>query len=218
MWKRHHRYAGDGTWARVFALFLADAYAAGKIEWAVSVDATMARVYPHETNTIRSEQDTGAGSNHKNLPWHEAEPPGHGIVRSRGGLTTKLHQAGNGHGRLLAMIVTGGQRNDGTMLAEVLARTYIPRPGSGRPRTRPVAVMTDRAYTTGVIRSKLRPRGIKAGIPDKRDQAAARKRRSSRGGRPSDLGEVAYKGPASSSDISPSRSNGAASPGDSTNS
>lgn len=31
----------------------------------------------------------GAGSNHKNRPLDECEPAGHGIGRSRGGLTTK---------------------------------------------------------------------------------------------------------------------------------
>ncbi len=40
----------------------------------------------------------------------------------------------------------------------------------------------------------MRRRGIKAVIPDKRDQAAARKRRCCRGGRPPGLDEVAYKG------------------------
>jgi len=92
------------------------------------------------------------------------------------------------------MIVTGGQRNDGAMLAEVLAQIHVPRHGRGRPRTRPEAVIADRAYATGVIRSELRRRGIKAVIPDKRDQAAARKRRGSKGGRPPGLDAAAYKG------------------------
>ena len=126
----------------------------------------------------------GAGSNHKNLPWHEIEPPGHGIGRSRGGLTTKIHQAVDGHGRPLAIIVTGGQRNDGAMLIHVLGEIQVPRLGPGRPRTRPDAVIADRAYATGVIRSELRRRKVKAVIPDKRDQIIARKRRGSRGGRP----------------------------------
>ena len=76
------------------------------------------------------------------------------------------------------MVVTGGQRNDGAMLAEVLAEIRVARLVSGRPRTKPDAVIADRAYATGVIRSELRRRGIKAVIPDKRDQAAARKLRA----------------------------------------
>jgi transposase len=92
------------------------------------------------------------------------------------------------------MIITGGQRNDGAMLTDVLAEIHVPRLGCGRPRTRPDAILADRAYATGAIRSHLRQRGIKAVIPDKRDQSAARKRRGSRGGRPPAFDADAYKG------------------------
>lgn len=92
------------------------------------------------------------------------------------------------------MIVTGGQRNDGAMLTHVLSEIRVPRVGPGRARCRPDAVIADRAYATGVIRAELRRRAIKTVIPDKRDQAAARKRRGSRGGRPPGLDEHAYRG------------------------
>jgi len=92
------------------------------------------------------------------------------------------------------MIVTGGQRNDGAMLTQLLGEVQVPRLGPGRPRTRPDAVIADRAYATGVIRAELRRRKIKAVIPDKRDQTAARKRRGSRGGRPPGLDTDAYRG------------------------
>ncbi len=59
VWKRHRRYAADGTWDRVLAQILAEADAQGKIEWGVSVDATIARAHQHATNTKRPEQDTG---------------------------------------------------------------------------------------------------------------------------------------------------------------
>ena len=91
------------------------------------------------------------------------------------------------------MVITGGQRNDGAMLARVLAEIHVPRLGAGRPRTRPDAVLADRAYTSGVTRTELRRRGIKAVIPEKRDQIAARKRRGPRGGRPPAFDAEAYK-------------------------
>ena len=53
------RYAADGTWDRVLASVLAEADAAGKIDWNVSVDATIARAHQHATNTTRPDQDTG---------------------------------------------------------------------------------------------------------------------------------------------------------------
>lgn len=54
------------------------------------------RISPRRTPPVQSR--TG-GSHHKNLPWQELEPPGHGVGRSRGGLTTKIHQAVDRHGR-----------------------------------------------------------------------------------------------------------------------
>lgn len=41
VWKRHALYARDGTWDRILQEILADADAAGMIDWNVSVDATI---------------------------------------------------------------------------------------------------------------------------------------------------------------------------------
>ncbi|GAA2907861.1 transposase [Microbacterium keratanolyticum] len=57
IWKRHRRYASDGTWERVLHALLAHADAVGLIDWDVSVDATIARAHQHATNTMPS---TGA--------------------------------------------------------------------------------------------------------------------------------------------------------------
>ena len=111
--------------------------------------------------------------------------------RSRGGLTTKIHHAVDGKGRPLAILVTGGQRNDGAMLVQ--ADISVPRLGRGRARTRPDAVIADRAYSTGVIRNELRRRRITAVIPAKSDHLAALKRRGSAGGRPHAFDAEIYK-------------------------
>ncbi|ATZ22234.1 Transposase DDE domain protein [Streptomyces lavendulae subsp. lavendulae] len=63
----------------------------------------------------------------------------------------------------------------------------------GRPRTRPGAVAADKAYSSRANRAYLRKRGIKAVIPEKKDQAARRKRKGSRGGRPVDHDTELYK-------------------------
>ena len=55
-WKRHRRFSGDGTWDLIYAEILADADAAGEIDWAVSVDSTINRAHQHATNLPR---DTG---------------------------------------------------------------------------------------------------------------------------------------------------------------
>lgn len=108
-------------------------------------------------------------------------------------MTTKIHTAVDGKGRPLAVIVTGGQRNDGVMLAAVLDEIVVPRVGGGRARSRPDALIADRAYSNGVIRRMLRGHGITAVIPQKRDEIASRRRRGAAGGRPPDFDEIRYK-------------------------
>ena len=150
------------------------------------------------TSTRRTRPDPsrtqGAVSNYKNLPLDEVEPAGHGIGRSRGGLTTKIHHAVDGKGRPLAAVITGGQRNDGAMLDHVLADVRVPRTGAGRPRIRPDAVIADKAYSAGVTRTALQRRGIKVVIPLKSDQITARARKGSKGGRPPGLDREMYRG------------------------
>lgn len=68
-------------------------------------------------------------------------------------MTTKIHTAVDGNGRPLAVIVTGGQRNDQAMLAGVLDEIVVPRRGVSR--VRPDAVIADRAYSSGVEVSPL---------------------------------------------------------------
>ena len=68
VWKRHARYAEDGTWDRVVQAILADADADGMIDWNVSVDATISRAHQHGTNTTRPEQDTGGSIESQESP------------------------------------------------------------------------------------------------------------------------------------------------------
>ncbi len=65
------------------------------------------------------------------------------------------------------------------MLSKIRVRGPV-----GRPRTRPDAVAGDKAYSSRSNRAHLRRRGIKAVIPEKKDQAANRKNKDSKGGRP----------------------------------
>jgi hypothetical protein len=77
-------------WDTIHAALLAKADALGRIDWAVSVDSTIDRAHQHAATLPRT---TGSGSNHTNLLL---EPPDHGIGRSRGGLSTKIHQLVDG--------------------------------------------------------------------------------------------------------------------------
>jgi transposase len=57
VWKRHHRFATDGTWDRLLAAVQAQADAAGEIDWNASVDPTIARAHQHSATAKRHVED-----------------------------------------------------------------------------------------------------------------------------------------------------------------
>ncbi len=75
----------------------------------------------------------------------------------------------------------------------VLERIAVPRPQGGRPRTRPDHLGGDKAYSSRRNRRYLRRRQIKHTIPEPKDQRANRKRRGSKGGRPTGFNSEIYK-------------------------
>ncbi len=115
------------------------------------------------------------------------------LGRSRGGLSTKIHLAADLRCRLLARVTTAGQRHDSLAFEAVMADLRIERLGRGRPRTRPDAVLADKAYSTAKIRAHLRRRGITAIIPVPSNQAAGRLTKGSKGGRPPTPDAEMYK-------------------------
>ncbi len=134
----------------------------------------------------------------KRLPVSKAAP-GNGrttrsrLGRSRGGLTTKIHLACDGTGRVLAFVLSGGQVNDCTRFTHVMNAIRVARPGPGRPRVRPDHVIADKGYSSRAIREHLRARGIGHTVPERGDQAASRYRRGSVGGRPSGFDPAVYR-------------------------
>ena len=142
-------------------------------------------------NTPRTSRATqGAGSNYNNP---RVEPPDHGIGRSRGGLTSKIHHLVDGAGRPLVVLVSAGQTGDSPVFEPLLAQLKVTR-SAGSPRTRPDRVRGDKAYSSRAIRTHLRRRGITAVIPEPSDQIGHRKRRGSRGVRPPAFDAADYKG------------------------
>jgi len=69
----------------------------------------------------------------------------------------------------------------------------VPGPGAGRPRTRPVRVIADKAYSSRAIRTRLRGRGIATTIPERADRQAGRARRGRNGGCPPSFGPAVYR-------------------------
>jgi transposase len=75
----------------------------------------------------------------------------------------------------------------------VLEQIRVPRPGGGHPRTRPDHLGGDKAYSSRRNRHYLRRRQIKLTIPERRDQRANRRRRGSKGGRPTGFDRAIYR-------------------------
>jgi transposase len=174
------RWQRDGTWLRIWVGLQARADAAGLITWDVSVDSTIARAHQHAAGarTDGAEQAEPPGG------VGDPEPVDHGLGRSRGGWTTKLHLGCEQGRKPMSILVTAGQRGDSPQFAAVLDGIRVPRVGVGRPRTRPERVLGDKAYSSKGNRAYLRRRHIKATIPVKDDQAANRAKKGSAGGRP----------------------------------
>jgi transposase len=175
----------DGTWARVWSRLQQLGDAAGLITWDVSVDSTVVRAHQH-----------AAGARHD--PDRQREPPGpepadHGLGRSRGGLSTKIHLACEQGRKPLSVVLTAGQAGDSPQFTTVLAAIRVARTGPGRPRTRPERVLADKAYSSRANRAYLRRRGIAATVPEPADQIRNRRRRGRAGGRPPTFCPETYK-------------------------
>ena len=111
------------------------------------------------------------------------ESADHGLGRSRGGLTTKVHLACEQGQKPFSIVITAGQWGDKPAV----------RAGSGRYPGAPHRWWSpphparsgagDKAYTSRANRGYLRRHGIKATIPSKSDQDAHRRAKGSAGGR-----------------------------------
>ncbi|MFD9369875.1 IS5 family transposase [Streptomyces sp. NPDC060020] len=136
VYERHRRWSADGTWDRLFAAVLADADAGGRIDWSmVSVDSTSCRAHQHAAGARKKHRGC-RGKTHA-----PAAPRRRGLGRSRGGLTCKIHLAGEGGRRPLALLITPGQGGDAPQLIPVMERVRVARLDGGRPRTRPAIVI-----------------------------------------------------------------------------
>ncbi|MFE1148556.1 IS5 family transposase [Streptomyces albidoflavus] len=189
VYERHRRWSADGTWDRILHSVQTDADLAGRIDWSmVGVDSTSCRAHQHAA---------GARKTRPRVPKKRTTPrhhrPDEGLGRSRGGLTCKIHLAGEGGCRPMALLLTPGQWGDAPQMIEVLDRIRVPRPLGGRPRTRPDHVSGDKAYSSRRNRSYLRRRDIRHTIPEPKDQRANRRRRGSAGGRPTGFDRDHYR-------------------------
>jgi transposase len=187
LYRVFRRYQREGVWDRVLDALRTLADAGGQICWEVSVDSTIARAHQHAAGAWKE-------------PEMQKEPPGneptdHGLGRSRGGWTTKIHAACEQGQKLMGMVVTAVQRGDSPQFGPVLNQIRVKRSGvkGGRRRVRPDRVRADKGYASAANRRLLRRRGILATIPVKKDHHAHRLAKGSAGGRPPKVDYEDYK-------------------------
>lgn len=183
------RWQRAGAWAAIVTALQVLADAGGVIDWQVSVDSTITRAHPHAAGA----RSDGGGQAEPPAGPGQCEPADHGLGRSRGGWTSKLHLACDQGCRVLSVLVTAGQAGDSPQFRAVLDGIAVPELGGGRARVQPERVLADKAYSSRGNREWLRRHWIKATIPVPADQAAHRRRRGSTGGRPPVFDPVVYR-------------------------
>nr|WP_162501117.1 IS5 family transposase [Streptomyces chartreusis] len=135
-WRRLRDWNEAGVWQRLHEVLLAELNAAAKLDWSrCVVDSSHVRAFKGGSNTGPSPVDRGrAGSKH--------------------------HLITDGHGTPLAVLVTGGNRNDVTQLLPLPDAIPPVRGRVGRPRRKPDSLFADRGYDHDLYRNQVRERGI----------------------------------------------------------
>ena len=70
----------------------------------------------------------------------------------------------------VALAIPAASTHESTVVDELLGKVRIPRPGRGRPRSRIRELALDKAFDGGELRRRLRRRGIRASIPERKPQ------------------------------------------------
>jgi transposase len=78
------------------------------------------------------------------------------VGRSRGGRNTKLHAISDAKGRLVNILLTGGEAHDCPVCTDLIEAT---KPAD--------ILLGDKAYYSGELRERLNDRGTKAVIPNR---------------------------------------------------
>jgi transposase len=79
-----------------------------------------------------------------------------GVGRSRGGRNTKIHALADAKGRLIAILLTGGEAHDCPVAERLIRRVKKPR-----------CMLGDKAYDSAELREELDENGTKPVIPNR---------------------------------------------------
>src|SRR5262245_45722223 len=148
VYDRFNRWRKDGTWAKILDALLLRLDQVGFIDrdlWLVDASVIRASRVAAGAKKKQEPAPTLAGPEVLRLQ----EPPDHALGRSQGGFGTKVHLVCDGHGTVLALWVTPGQRHESQAFTAVMLRAKRPRQ-VGRPRW-PQRVAGDKGYSYPAI-------------------------------------------------------------------
>ncbi|MBU3865741.1 IS5 family transposase [Streptomyces sp. 4503] len=135
-WRRLRDWNDAGVWQRLHESLVADLHAVGALDWSRAViDGSHVRAMKGGPKTGPSQVD-----------------------RARAG--SKHHLITEAHGIPLAVLLTGGNRNDVTQFVPLIEAVPPVRGRRGRPRRRPDTLYADRGYDHDKYRKQVRAVGI----------------------------------------------------------
>ncbi len=79
VYERHRLWSADGTWERLLQQVQAEADAAGKIDWGISVGSTIVRAHQHAAGA-RTEPPPAPASQGDAAAEHQSETPWQSLV------------------------------------------------------------------------------------------------------------------------------------------
>jgi transposase len=77
----------------------------------------------------------------------------------------KLAMVVERHGTPLAVLVCSAKPSEHRVAEPALAKISVPRPGRGRPRSRPRCIVADKGYDNDPMRRRLKQRGMELIAP-----------------------------------------------------
>ena len=133
IYNRFARWARRGIWENLFRQLAGNGRSDG-----------------HADDRLHARQSASLGGGRKRGEQKQA------VGRSRGGRNTKIHALADAKGRLIAILLTGGEAHD-CPVAERLIRRVKP----------PKRMLGDKAYDSAELRDELDERGTKPVIPNR---------------------------------------------------
>ena len=132
IYKRFNAWSACGKWLKIFKALVVEP----DMEWAF-IDGSYAKAHQHSAGAAGGDDEA--------------------IGKSRAGNTSKIHLAVDAHGLPIEFEVTGGQINDCTQAAALIAKLPTAQ-----------TIVADKGYDSEAIREQIGQQGAKIVIPRKR--------------------------------------------------